>query len=92
MEEEGGELIIEEKEVVFLEENVIIVLQMLLVEFKIRTPVIQVVTGLINKKFNVIIVRNLVSMHMNAGSTGDSLVDQYPITLVHIVGFKIIKN
>ena len=24
--------------------------------------------------------------------TGPSLVDQYPITLVHIVGFKIIKN
>ena len=24
--------------------------------------------------------------------TGASLVDQYPITLVHIVGFKIIKN
>ena len=23
---------------------------------------------------------------------GASLVDQYPITLVHIVGFKIIKN
>ena len=25
-------------------------------------------------------------------NTGASLVDQYPITLVHIVGFKIIKN
>ena len=24
--------------------------------------------------------------------TGDSLAGQYPITLVHIVGFKIIKN
>ena len=24
--------------------------------------------------------------------TGDSLVDQYTITLVHIVGFKMIKN
>ena len=24
--------------------------------------------------------------------TGSSLVSQYPITLVHIVGFKIIKN
>ena len=24
--------------------------------------------------------------------TGASLIDQYPITLVHIVGFKIIKN
>ena len=24
--------------------------------------------------------------------TGASLVDQYPMTLVHIVGFKIIKN
>ena len=40
---------------------------MSLVKDKIRTPVIQVVTGLKNKKFNVIIVRILVIMHMNAG-------------------------
>ena len=30
------------------------------------------------------------NMHVN--TMGDSLVDQYPITLVHIVGFKIIEN
>ena len=28
---------------------------------------------------------------MHEKDTGDSLVEQYPITLVHIVGFKIIK-
>ena len=28
----------------------------------------------------------------NEDDMGNSLVDQYPITLVHIVGFKIIKN
>ena len=40
---------------------------MSLVEVKIRTPDNQVVKGMINKKFNVIIVRNLVIMNMNAG-------------------------
>ena len=39
---------------------------MSLVEDKIRTLVNQVVAGLI-KKINVIIARNLVIMHMNAG-------------------------
>jgi len=34
---------------------------------RIKTQVSQVVGGLINKKFNVIIVRNLVIMHMNGG-------------------------
>ena len=29
--------------------------------------------------------------YYNDSITGASLVDQYPITLVHIVGFKIIK-
>ena len=36
------------------------------VEDKIRTPVNQVVTGLISKKCNAIIARNLFIMHMNA--------------------------
>ena len=42
-------------------------MQMLVVEEIIRIQVSQVARGLINKKFNVIIVRNLVIMHMNAG-------------------------
>ena len=42
-------------------------MQMLFVEERIRIQVSQVVKGLINKKSNVIIVRNLVIMHMNAG-------------------------
>ena len=37
------------------------------VEEKIKTKVSQVARGLINKTFNVIIVRNLVIMHMNVG-------------------------
>ena len=41
-------------------------LRMSMVEDRIRIQVSQVVTGLINKKFNVVIVRNLVIMHMNA--------------------------
>ena len=40
---------------------------MLLVEERIRTQVIEVAIGLINQNSNVIIVRNLVIMHMNAG-------------------------
>ena len=43
---------------------------MSLVEDKIRNQVSQVVTGLINQKFNVIIVINLVIMHMNVGISG----------------------
>ena len=41
-------------------------LQMSVVEEITRTQVIQVAKGLINQKFNVITVRSLVIMHMNA--------------------------
>ena len=67
MVEARGETTSEEEEEVLLEKDEVKVLQMLLVEERIRTQVIQVAIGLINKKFNVIIVRNLVIMHMNAG-------------------------
>ena len=49
------------------EEDATEVLQMLLVEERIRIQVSQVVRSLIHQKSNVIIVRNLVIMHMNAG-------------------------
>ena len=62
----GEETILEAKEEVLPEDDTTEVLQMSLVEEKIRIQVNQVVKGLINKKFNVIIVRNLVFMHMNA--------------------------
>ena len=65
MEEAGRDIILEEEEEVFPEEDATTVLQMSLVEYIIRTQFIQVVTCLINKKFNVIIVRNLATMHMN---------------------------
>ena len=67
MEEAGGETTPKVEEGVIPEEDMEKVPQMLLVVERIRTQVIQVVRGLINKKSNVIIVRNLVIMHMNAG-------------------------
>ena len=67
MVEAGGETTSEAEEEVLLEEDEVEVLQMLLVEESIRIQVSQVARCLINKKFNVIIVRNLVIMHMNVG-------------------------
>ena len=67
MEEAGGEIISEAEEETYQEEDVAVVLQMLLVEDRTRTQVIQVVRGLINQRFNVITIKNLVIMHMNAG-------------------------
>ena len=61
MVEAGGETTLE------VEEDEAEVLQMLLVEERIKIQVSQVLRGLINKKSNVIIVRNLVIMHMSAG-------------------------
>ena len=66
MVEAGEETTSEAEEEVLQEEDEAKVLQMLLVEESIRIQVIQVAKGLINKKFNVIIVRNLVIMHMIA--------------------------
>ena len=67
MKEVGGDINLEAEEEFFLEEDTTTISQMSLLEDRIRTPISQVVTGLINKKFNVIIVINLVIMHMNAG-------------------------
>ena len=67
MEEAGGEIISEAEEETSQEEDAAVVLQMLLVEDKIRTQASQVVTSLINQRFNVITVKNLVIMHMNIG-------------------------
>ena len=65
MVEAGGEIILEVEEENSQEEDASIVSWMSLVENRIRTES-QVVKDLINKKFNVIIVRNLIIMHMNA--------------------------
>ena len=67
MGEAGGEIISRAEEETSQEEDASVVLQMLLVEDRIRTQVSQVVTGLINQRFNFITVKNLVIMHMNAG-------------------------
>ena len=67
MVEVGGETTPEVEEEVLPEEDEAEVLQMSVAKEIIRTQVIQVAIGLINTKFNVIIVRNLVIMHMNAG-------------------------
>lgn len=67
MVEAGGETTSEAEEEVLQEEDKAEVLQMSVAEEIIRTQVSQVARGLINKKFNVITVRSLVIMHMNAG-------------------------
>ena len=66
MEEEGGYLILKVEEDVFLEEHTTPVLQMLLVEVKIRIQVSQVAKYLINHEYNSVIVKDLGIMHMNA--------------------------
>ena len=80
MEVAGGETTLEAEEEVLLEEDVAVVLRMSLVEDIIRTQVSQVVTGLINTKFNVIIVINLVIMHMNARRNNMSKEGKYQIS------------
>ena len=60
MVEARGETTPKAEEEVLPEENEAEVLQLLMVEERIRIQVSQVVNGLINKKFNVI-------MHMNVG-------------------------
>ena len=69
MVEVGGETTSELEEKVVQEEDEAEVLQMSVVEEIVRTQVSQVARGLINQKFNVITVINLVIMHMNAGRT-----------------------
>ena len=67
VEEAEGDINLEAKEEVLQEEDKAEVLQISVVEEIIKTQVSQVARGLINKKFNVITIRNLVIMHMNAG-------------------------
>ena len=66
MVEVGGETTLEEEEEVLLEEDEAEVLQISVVAEKTKIQFNQVTRGLINQNFNVIIVRNLVIMHMNA--------------------------
>ena len=65
MVEARGETILDEEEETSQEQESATVLWMSLVEDRFRTPFSQVVIGFIKKKFNFIIVRNLVIMHMN---------------------------
>ena len=67
MEEARGEIIPKAEEETSQEENAAIVLQMLLVEDRIRTQVSQVVIGFINQRFNFTTIINLVIVHMNVG-------------------------
>ena len=71
---------VEVEEEVLLEEDKAEVLQMSVVEEKIRTQVNEVAIGLINKKSNVIIVRNLVVMHMNVGRNNMTKEDKSQIS------------
>ena len=67
MVEARGETTSETEEEVLQEEDEEKVLQMSVAKEITRTQVNQVARGLINKQFNVITVRSLVIMHMNAG-------------------------
>ena len=86
MVEARGETTSEAEEEVIQEEDKVGVLEMSIAEEIIRTQVSQVARGLINKKSNVITVRNLVIMHMNAGRSnmtkeGKALVSRPAPTL-----------
>ena len=86
MVETGEETTLEEEEEVLQEEDKAEVLQMLLVDERIKIQVIQVAIGLINKKSNVIILRKFFIMHMNAGISnmtkeGKAQVNQLAPTL-----------
>ena len=86
MVEAGEETTSEAKKEFLQEEDEAEVLQMSVVEEIIRTQVIQVARGLINKKFNVITIRRLVIMHMNVGRSnmtkeGKSQISRPALTL-----------
>ena len=67
MVEGGGETTSEAQEEVLQEEDEAEVLQMSVAEEITRSHDSQVAIGLINKKFNVIIARNLEILHINVG-------------------------
>ena len=74
------ETTLEAEEEVLQEEDEGEVLQMSVAEEITRTQVSQVARGLINKKFNVITVRSLVSMHMNAGRSNMTKEDKAQVS------------
>ena len=64
----------------------VVAFQIWVVEDIIKTKIIQVVIDLINKKYNTIIARNLVIVHMNArrsimNKEGESKTSQATPTL-----------
>ena len=80
MVEAGGETTSEAEEEVLQEEDEAEVLQMSVVEEITRTQVSQVARGLINQKFNVITIRSLVIMHMNAGRSNMTKEDKAQVS------------
>jgi hypothetical protein len=72
MEEEWAEKTIEAEEGVLLEVGTKTVLQILVLEVKIKIPVSQVVRYLINRIFSSITVKSMDIIHMNAGK--DSII------------------
>jgi len=88
-----GDLILEAKEEVLLEEDTTIVLQILLVEVKIIILVSQVFKDLINHRYkdlinhryNVIIVKRMDIMHMNAGINNMTRISKVKIIQVTLI-------
>ena len=66
MEEEGGEITLEEKEEVLLEVDVVEILEMLVEEIKTKIRVSQVVRELTNQTFSAITVKIIDIMHMSS--------------------------
>ena len=74
------ETTLEAEEEVLQEEDKAEVLQMSVAEEIYKTQVSQVARGLINQKFNVITVRSLVIMHMNAGRSNMTKEDKAQVS------------
>jgi hypothetical protein len=66
MEEEGGEITLEEWEEVLLEVDTIAILEILVEEVKTQVPVSQIVRELTNRRFNAIAVNSMEIMHLSA--------------------------
>ena len=66
MEEEGGELSLEEEEKFMSEVDAVAVPEILVAEVQTQVPVNQVIIELTNQRFSAITIKSMDIMHMNA--------------------------
>ena len=81
MKEEGGEKNREANEEVLLEVETATVLQILVVEVKIKTPINQVVKELKNQIFSAITIKSMDSIDMSAGR--DNIIRTCKVKISH---------